>query len=210
MNENISFSIVTEKDINEVITIMKDTNLSVSGLKCTGLYKALSYDAVYNQNVLLIIGIINQKIIGYYIIIFNWLKYWKKFFLYHPCVSLKIIKNRIKRRLLRNNKCNESVNHVIDKYICPQNINAHRYWEESSPQIAKLLYYSVHNKYRGKGYGTKILMNLLEELQKRGIKRIDAHIGFDNISSIKTFFKTGWKIIKQKNSLLASIDFENK
>lgn len=53
--------------------------------------------------------------------------------------------------------------------------------------------YSVHHNYRGKGYGAKILQQLLSLPEVQKIDMLIGEVKIDNIASQKSFLKAGFR-----------------
>lgn len=69
-----------------------------------------------------------------------------------------------------------------------------RYQENCAVSHVGSCGWSVHPNYQGRGIATKLLNELIKEAKKAGIKRLEAEVVVDNVTSIKLAEKCGFKI----------------
>ena len=60
----------------------------------------------------------------------------------------------------------------------------------------------MFNKFRNKGYGTKILNDDFNNLVKEKIDYLECLVDIDNIASYKLFIKNGFKEYKKENNFI--------
>lgn len=63
-----------------------------------------------------------------------------------------------------------------------------------------LIDYSIDKKFRGKGYGKKIVMLVIEKARKMNIEELIAEVKLSNITSINIFRSLGF--VEKKNNTL--------
>ena len=71
-------------------------------------------------------------------------------------------------------------------------MNDYGHIDDNTPSLA----ISLYEEYRGKGYGTKLMINILELLKNKGYKNVSLSVQKENYAT-KLYLNVGFKIINE-------------
>jgi ribosomal protein S18 acetylase RimI-like enzyme len=71
-------------------------------------------------------------------------------------------------------------------------MNDYGHIDDNAPSLA----ISLYEEYRGKGYGTKLMINILELLKNKGYKNVSLSVQKENYAT-KLYLNVGFKIINE-------------
>ena len=66
-------------------------------------------------------------------------------------------------------------------------------WTHRSSHIAYLGGLAIHPDYTGKGFGVKMMQEIIELANQQGFKRIELSVATENLRAIKLYKKVGFK-----------------
>jgi ribosomal protein S18 acetylase RimI-like enzyme len=208
------FRLIEKRDLKNTMKLMAEIRPNISGTHSCLLYNTICTDALFDKKIVFIVTEYKLDIIGFYFVVLDRDRWRTSFIFRHPFIGFIILLNRIFNELknvfkIHNNnlQCDLVYIHEIKGLVKPEIVN--RSWNDSSPQIAKLLYVAVNKTYRGGKIAHKMWKYALEVLKERGISRIDTQILLDNISSIKLHYGLGFDIYIKGHSLFATRDLNN-
>ena len=200
-----------ERDIDSVCMLMKDLQPNIGGSRDPSMYQALCREALSDKRVVFIVGEEQTKVIAFYIAVIDRNKWRLSFLSRHPLIVLKMV---LKRTFNRLSKISKGVSGEqadvetkmpdISAYISPSTTN--RSWKDSSPQIAKLLFYGVAVTHRGKHVAKRLIEHMLRTLFERGVSRADAIILLHNIAEVRVVHGLGFNIYRQGGCLFVTKD----
>lgn len=70
-----------------------------------------------------------------------------------------------------------------------------------SPTQVKILYLAVHKDHRRKGYAQALLQNVLDKLEKKGVKSFFLHVRVQNEQALNLYKKLGFKVSRYEDGL---------
>jgi GNAT superfamily N-acetyltransferase len=69
-------------------------------------------------------------------------------------------------------------------------------WSPESPEIGQIDLLLVREEFRGRGIASLLLQKIGENMAVRGVKRLEAHIDANNYSSVRSFQKGGFEVVR--------------
>ena len=203
---NFDTKSIEDYELEDFYNLLMEMRPPIAGLTNWRIYQSISREAIKSDNVIIIIAKDDKKIVGFTITIIDWKKFWLNFFRLHPIIAIEIIMNRIVSRIKanKNKKMPKQNLGKVKEYFAAE--QTEKSWNDSSAQIAKVVYTGVSENYRKKGIGTMIGNYRFKILTEKGIIRIDTNLDPKNIPAIKLNYNLGYKIYKEGNRLFASKD----
>lgn len=212
-NETPTFRLLEKRDFEGVLEIMKSIRPDIGGSRDPALYYALCCEALVDKRIVFVVGEVQSKIIAFYLAVID-MKRWRiSFMIHHPLIGLErafnITFNRFRKIIKKTQKKGENIVpqlHNIINYLTP--LPPNKSWNDSSPEIAKVLFHAVAGSHRGREIGKGILDFVLKELARRKVRRLDATILFHNIPSIRTAYALGFNLHNRGDQLFVTRDIE--
>lgn len=205
------YRMLEKGDVNSLLKLMEEIKPNIGGSRDLLLYRALCYDALLNPRVVFTVGEVQTRIIAFYFAVIDRNRWRISFMFRHPLIVTKmVIKRALKKlsKLLKTPDSNtgslEHLNPDISTYATPDITN--KSWNDSSPQIAKLLYIAVKENHRGKDIAKEMWEYALKVLAERGVRRVDTEILLKNEPSIRLHYGLGFNIYRQGSALFVTKD----
>jgi ribosomal protein S18 acetylase RimI-like enzyme len=83
-------------------------------------------------------------------------------------------------------------------------------WSPPDASTAYVDLLSVAKPFRGRNLACSMLRKMSDDCQRRGIRRLEAHIDIHNYASVRAFRKAGWDVVETStNDYLAYCDLDN-
>lgn len=190
---------------------MEKIRPDIAGSRKPRLYYSLCYEALVDRRVIFVIGQEKSKIMSFFISVIDPARWRISFLIRHPFLGIdrafNITFDRLKKPFNKANKKKQfldSSSQNISDYLEP--LPSNKSWYDSSPEIAKLLFYAVDINYRGLNISRALTEYALTVLSNRGARRVDGKILFDNIPSIRTLHRIGFNIHSTGDQLFATKD----
>lgn len=193
-------------ELKDLCNLFIEMRPPIAGLTNRRIYRSMCQEALKNDKLIIVIAKDDRKIVGFTITAIDWKNFWLKFLLSHPIIAIEIVTKKIIDKIRANKKQKIQIQYEKEqsKYFVSEKTK--KSWDDSSPQIAKIVYTGVSENYRKKGIGTNIGNYRFNVLIERGVKRIDTNLDPKNTSVIKFNYNLGYKIYKSGNRLFASKD----
>jgi len=184
---------------------MAELNVALAGATWKALHQAVCRDAVKRPDLVVLLATCDNVMCGLVVSIIHWHRYWRHFLLRHPLLGAAILLHRLVRRR------QALMGHVASGHQGPGfpaegfAEASEAFWQQSSPEIAKIAFVGVLPAWRGRGIAGRLYEQLSRDLAERGVRRVDARIDQGNLSSIRLHLKAAWRIAVIPDALLASI-----
>jgi len=203
-SDDIQFRPLERADIRPLCDLMKRTDATIDGFTSLSIYRAVMGDSLARGGTVVIIALRERRIVGYAIALIDRMSYWRTFMLRHPGTIGEVIFQRASITMSKEKKERTHREPQLPEYV--SGASSGRSWTESSRDIAKIMHIAVDASSRHRGIGKELYKRLFAALAGRGVRRVDANIGYENIPSIRLHAATGWKIERAADNLFASID----
>ena len=206
------FRMLKKSDIQDVLKLMAEIKPNIGGVRYPSLYNALCNDALFDKRIVFTVAEEQSKIIGFFFGIIDRNSWRFSFMVRHPIIGTRMVFIRTFERLsilvkkFDSKTINlEPYNTEINKFITSGTTS--RSWDnDSSPQIAKLLYGGVSGTHRGKNIAKRLGEYICKVLAERGVRRVDATIVYNNIKGIRLDHGLGFTIYRTGYSFFATKD----
>ena len=207
------FRILEKSDFEGVLELMEEIRPDIGGSRDPALYYVLCCEALVDKRVVFVIGEEQSKIIAFFLAIIDPNRWRISFMIRHPLLGMERALNISFDRLMKLLKKTEKKTKDFDpslqnikKYITHGSSNVPR--EESTPEIAKLIFDAVAESHRGRHIAKGIRVYMLEVLAKRGVKSVNASIHFHNIPSTHVWYGLGFNIYNRGDQLFITKDIQ--
>jgi len=170
------------------------TRLAVAfaGVNSPSLSGAICRESVRRGNPLILAAGRGDEVFGLAIAVRDHVRFWRGFFARHPFHALRVGWHR---------SAAEPAGDVVGGGWHPV---ATPSWEDSGPDIAKVLFIGVAPEDRREGCGQRLYAELFRHLRDDGATRIDARIALDNHASIGLHEATGWSVWRDGTTAFAT------
>jgi hypothetical protein len=208
-----TFRILEKRDFEGVLELMKAIKPDIGGRRDPTFYYALCCEALVDKRVVLVVGEEQSKIIAFLLAIIDPNRWLISFMIRHPLIGIERALNISYDRFIKlfknkSEKKTEDLENSLQKYIKPNSSN--KSWKDSTPEIAKLLFDAVAESHRGRHIAKGMREYMLELLAKRGVRRADGTILYNNISSIHVSYGSGFDIHNLGDQLFVTKDIRSK
>lgn len=197
-------------EVQGVMAYFARTRPEVAKLRRPAMYRALCQDSLRNAGAVLMIAHSPTGPVGHAIAIIDWVGYWKRFLLRRPLLGARILTVRYaslgKRRLPHGARTRTD---RADVQSLLTTATETRRWRDSTRAIAKIANVGVADAARGRGVATLLYEQIMKELARKNVHRLDAHIDGGNYPSLRLHARTGWRISAWGSGYFATIDLEN-
>lgn len=102
--ESITYKLFTEEDLSQLVRLMEKIKPEIAGLSTTSLYSALCYDALLNENVVIIVAHDHRQLVEFNITVIDRKRYWRSFILRHPAIRFRTVHYRLIKALKAKNR----------------------------------------------------------------------------------------------------------
>ena len=200
---------IKKNDHPQLINLFCLVPPTVARLKGKSVFNAIIKDALLLKNVTIWLVLIEEQIVGYCIVAWNWKKFKKMFIIRHPLLAMNILYKRFtKKRRMGENQILTVSNTQLDSASLKGDKKFS--YNHSKKNIGKIISIGIDPKERKKGLGGKLLKQLEIQYLKDGFERLDAHIGKNNTASVNMFRKAGWIIQEDKTGFFAFMELNKK
>lgn len=180
------------RDEAAVVAMMQADGWPISGATSPRIYRPLFRDALNQKHLTLLCGTVGSEYVGYVLAVRHPRSYRRAFARRHPLMVAELAARKGLRRW-RARRPSSFVEMAPSPRSSPSAPNTLR-WSDSAWDIAKIIFVGVVERHRGQGYGKRLYEALFDELRRRGVRRVDARIGRDNLASLELHRASGWLV----------------
>jgi ribosomal protein S18 acetylase RimI-like enzyme len=200
-HEGIQYHFLEARNCAALVDLESALHVSFAGVESRWLYRALCRDALRGGQVVSLVAEDGGQLAGFVTALIDSGAYWKGLAWWRPALALRILIGRMLRRKAAH--AGAGGGYADDIRALFEAGRAPGTWAESSARIAKIQFIGVAEAFRGRGVGVELYRRLAEELRGRGLERIDARIGVENVASIKMHHAAGWKLYPDADGVMA-------
>ncbi|MDZ4722837.1 MAG: GNAT family N-acetyltransferase [candidate division Zixibacteria bacterium] len=208
-DQKIVYRLMESSDLENVLSLMNQSQFTVSGLVSKAIYRGLCHDALSNKRVVIGVAAEEKTIAAFLIVIVDVYAYWRSFAIRHPFLGFRLLCHRSQRGRLSVDKWAKLSKE--DKDLITGIVAASlskRSWTDSNSHIAKVSHIYTHNSFRGRGIGSALYDYAKAVLWEKGARRLDAKIDPTNVNSVYLHINAGFRIERDGNSLFATRDLD--
>ncbi len=202
MDSRLELRVMTHADLGDVLAFCEAEGVVIGQVRCPRVNGAVCRDALRRRDVLVVVARADGRLAGVVLAVIHWRRYWRSFLLRHPLASVCILLPRAARLFARRPP-------AAPPEVRPETEAlfrgvSHADWSDSSDLIAKIVYVATGSSCRGRAVGSALYRRMFEELGRRAVTRLDAHIELDNEPSIRLHLATGWSLAKTGGVVFAT------
>lgn len=186
--------------------LLSELRVSFAGAVSETLSRAICAEGIGNRRVVALVAREGEQIAGAVVAIIDARRFWKVFALRHPGLGIGIGLSRLGR--LAPHTAAGVPPPAEPPIALPRTGRDTPSWAQNGPAIAKVNYVAVSERCRGRGVGRLLYLRMLEELARRGVRRVDARIDLDNVASIRLHQATGWTLYRDERGVFATLAVE--
>ena len=175
------------------------------------VYAAVVSDALRERDLMIVVAVKREGVVGFSIIAWNWRRLKTAFGLRHPVVGAAIVWSTLRRRLSHRSRRRSSTN----TRDAPARIAANPKgvktpsWEDADSSIAKVIHTAVAPEHRMQGIGSGLKSFYAQMLRSRGFRRVDARIDPRNRASLAMNRRCGWVLVDEAGPVFAFLDLDD-
>jgi ribosomal protein S18 acetylase RimI-like enzyme len=200
-----------KSDLKSLLSLMNEIKPNIGGSRNPSLYRAICQDALSDKRVVIVVAEEKSEIVGFLLTVINRNRWRRSFLLRHPWSMPRLFWERVSKewrtpsRETAPGKRNVDGNmQDISPYISTKETN--KSWEDSSPQIAKLLFICVRAKERRKRLARNLFDFTIARLVERGVRRADAIVLLHNVPSIRLSHELRFEMYIQEGHIFQTMD----
>jgi GNAT superfamily N-acetyltransferase len=202
----MNFRILERRDIDNTVNLMNKIKPDIAGSRDPSFYRILCEDSFKDYSLVFIVG--EQDGINAFTLSVIDPDGWKiNFAMRHPFIASKLA---LQKALERFRPAGNGKPQVIPDYIFPllSKEPTSKSWDDSAPDIAKILFSGVDETCRGKGVAKEMMKFFIGKLACFGVTRVDSTILYDNIASIKVKVAHGFTIYNKGDQLFLTREID--
>jgi ribosomal protein S18 acetylase RimI-like enzyme len=196
---------IAPADVAGARKLMRALEIVVAGTRAGSMYGAICRDAIRNRGAVVDVAAGGADLCGLVVAMIEWRRYWRRFALRRPLLAAAMCLRRF-RGACGAGPAAPQVHAPDFAALAPylsQESPGFR-WEDSSPQIAKVLFVGVLPQYRGQGIAARLYRALFDELRQREVNCLHCRIACDNLASVRLHHRLGWQITLAEHILYAT------
>ncbi|MDF1524271.1 MAG: GNAT family N-acetyltransferase, partial [Trueperaceae bacterium] len=158
-------------------------------------YRAIVAEALAHRRALIVVSEVDDRLVAFAIIVWDWHRFRVEFLLRHPRVALAAAAGFLRRRLRttrpRAVRAAAASPTATEEGARRSAGNGPR-WNDGGADIAKVLHIGVDASMRGRGVATGLKAFYVGFLRCSGFHRVDALVERNNVASLALQRTSGW------------------
>ncbi len=201
--------LMTLEDMPTLLNLFVRVRASIARVSTKVVYKAILSESIRAKNVLCLVAVLNNAIVGYVLAVKNWSRFKITFPLKHPAVGFSVIKERLKVRKVRAEtaqpkRIDQNALDVPSPSTSEIKDNEPR-WEDNIATFAKVIHIGVDESARSQGVGSALYAALVRYLAQENFRLLGALIDEGNLPSVRLHMRMGWTVTKRADGFFAFI-----
>ncbi len=203
--------LLTPPDEDALVQLLLRLQCTIARISRESIYRAMIRESYADRRIHILVCSSGSELAGYVIAIADWREFWMGFVLRHPLIGARILIARLRGQESRGRA-------QVDLPAAPRDdptlggwpVDDGRRWEDSSPQVAKVVHVGVDPRFRGSGIGSSLYYSLMKRLLGSDVNRLDAYIDLPNTASVRLHIATGWQVKRLADGYFASVDLSSR
>jgi hypothetical protein len=173
-----------------LVQLLSELRVPIAGSTTLVAHKALAR-AIGDPRLVVLLAECGDLVHGVSLGVIDPKRFWKDIAVRNPQLLalrlLSIVKRRMRKRPSSGEESVPALTILLDS-------PTGRHWGESSPDIGQVTLVLLRPELRGSGMSVPFMSALLDELARRGARRVDARIARGNIPSIRMCKRLGMTV----------------
>ncbi len=199
----LDFRPITPGEIPAARRLLARLRPTIAGVSGPPVDRALCREAVLGGGIVLILAREGDRPAGFVAGVIDPARTWPALLRRHPGLGLRIA---LSRGLERVRRPRPAAARAERGETSPS--RGPSAWDESSPEVARVILIGVDDEFRGQGVGLGLYDAFARELAGRGVRRLVARIDAENRQSLALHRRAGWDLEADPDGLrfLATLD----